>query len=260
MTLNLENLKDWFFRYVNTFESIDNDVQENIVLKKNHTLRVCKEIVHIGVELGLSNEELKLAEIIALFHDIGRFEQYARYKTFVDRFSENHAELGVKILREKRVFDEFEENIKSLMLRTILYHNRATLPVDETEECLFFLKLLRDADKLDIFKVVTDYYCQKDKKKNKAIELGLPDTSHYSEKVLNDLIEKKWINTSDIKNLNDFKLLQISWIYDINYTPTFKCIQARKYLDKIYNTLPKYEKIDKCISVIQSYLDYKTIP
>jgi len=258
MTLNLENLKDWFFHYVDTFESIDNDVQENIVLKKNHTLRVCKEIVHLGEVLGLSDEDLKLAEIIALFHDIGRFEQYARYKTFVDRFSENHAELGVKILKEKKVFDEFEKSTRCLILRAILYHNRASLPVDETEECLFFLKLLRDADKLDIFKVVTDYYCQRDEKKNNAIELGLPDTPHYSEKVLNELIEKKWINTSDIKNFNDFKLLQISWIYDINFAPTFKCIQARKYLNKIHSALPKSKKIGECVATVQSYLDYKT--
>ena len=56
-------------------------------------MQVCKEILNIGEQIELNNDELRLSEVIALFHDIGRFEQYAHYKTFVDRKSENHAEL-----------------------------------------------------------------------------------------------------------------------------------------------------------------------
>jgi len=231
--------------------------QENIILKEKHTIQVCKEILKIGEQLGLNDNELRLAEIIALFHDVGRFEQYARYKTFVDRESEDHAELGVKILEENRVLNRFDESMQSLILRTILYHNRAALPEEDTDTCLFFSRLLRDADKLDIWRVVTDYYNQKNGKSNGAIELGLPDTAGFSDEVYQDLLNMRIVDIKHLKNLNDFKLLQIGWIFDINFAPTFQSIKTRHYLEMIRQVLPESEKIDKIFAVIQSYLSEK---
>lgn len=255
---NIENLKNWFVTYVQTFKSGNADFQRNIILKEEHTIRVCQEILDIGKKLELSDENLRLAEVMALLHDIGRFEQYARYKTFVDRNSEDHAELGVKILQEKEVLNNFDKSVQSLILRTILYHNRAHLPQKETKTCLFFTKLLRDADKLDIWRVVTNYYRQRNKKRNDAIELGLPDTPEISFNVYKDLIGKRIVDVTRLKNLNDFKLLQVGWIYDINFAPTFQCVQNRGYLKMIRKTLPQLEQIEKIFTVVQSHLDEKT--
>jgi putative nucleotidyltransferase with HDIG domain len=98
---SLNELKAWFSNYVRTFYDENPEVQQNIVLKEEHTLRVCSEIVAIGQDLELNQNELRLAEIIALLHDIGRFEQYRNYGTFSDSRSENHAELGVKIIERE---------------------------------------------------------------------------------------------------------------------------------------------------------------
>ena len=49
-----------------------------------------------------------LAEIMALFHDIGRFEQYKQYRTFSDYRSEDHAALGVKVIKANRILNGFE--------------------------------------------------------------------------------------------------------------------------------------------------------
>ena len=87
---NIE-VKKWFINYVHTFKYNKPEIQQNIDLKEGHTIRVCEEIFHIGKQLGLNDNELRLAEIIALLHDVGRFEQYAHYQTFVDRNSENGA-------------------------------------------------------------------------------------------------------------------------------------------------------------------------
>jgi hypothetical protein len=102
-------------------------------------------------------------------HDTGRFEQYARYKTFVDSQSVDHAVLGVGILEKNEILCSLDEPTQDFILRTIRYHNRAILPREETETCLFFTKLLRDADKLDILKVVTDYYSQQNGNRNGAL-------------------------------------------------------------------------------------------
>lgn len=70
---DLNNLKEWFFRYVQSFYSSDPTIHQAIVLKEKHTLRVCNEILNIGKELDLSQNSLRLAEVMALFHDIVAF-------------------------------------------------------------------------------------------------------------------------------------------------------------------------------------------
>lgn len=247
---SVTDLKNWFTSYVQTFKYNDIELQRNINLKEDHTRRVCKEILNLGEQLGLNDDALRLAEIIALLHDIGRFEQYARYKTFMDGKSEDHAELGIQILEKYGILEQFDAATRDLILRSIKYHNRASLPREETETCLFFTKLLRDADKLDIWKVVIDYYHRKDAKRNGAIELDLPDTPGFSEEVYRDLVNKRIVDIKHVKNLNDFKLLQIGWIFDINFKPTLYHIKNRRYLEMIRDVLPKSKEIKEIFDII----------
>ncbi len=104
----VNGLKEWFAEYVETFRSDNHEIHQNIELKKGHTKRVYNEILKIGAQLELNPEEMNLAETIALFHDVGRFEQYFRYKTFSDNLSEDHAELGIKILERHGVLDKLD--------------------------------------------------------------------------------------------------------------------------------------------------------
>lgn len=250
---SVSDLKNWFTRYVQAFQSNDMELLRNIDLKEEHTKRVCKEIIDIGEQLGLNADELRLAEIIALLHDIGRFEQYARYKTFMDGKSEDHAELGIKILKKYRVLEHFDDGMRHLILQPIKFHNRPSLPGDETETCLFFSQLIRDADKLDIWKVVTDYYYRKDGNQNGAIELDLPDTPGISAEVYQDLMNKRIVDIKHVRNLNDFKLLQTGWIFDINFEPTLNCIKKRRYLELIRDVLPKSKEIKEIFDVIHRF-------
>jgi putative nucleotidyltransferase with HDIG domain len=250
----VEELENWFTGYVRKFKSGNPDWRPNVILKEEHTRRVCKEILCLGRKIGLSDEDLRLAKVIALLHDIGRFEQFARYQTFVDLNSVNHAVLGVKILKETGVLNRLDKSLRDLILRVILYHNRFALPKKETKKCLLFAKLLRDADKLDIWRVLTDYYRQKDGKRNTAIELDLPDTPGISSNVYRDLMDGRIVKITHLKNLNDFKLLQIGWIYDINFVQTLQCVQERGYLEIIRDVLPKSEKIAEIFDVLQTHV------
>ena len=235
----LSGLKNWFEEYVLQFSSDDPIVQENMDLKREHTLRVCKAIVDIGRSLDLSRDDLCAAESAALLHDIGRFEQFKRYRTFADYKSEDHAALGVKVIQTNHVLRGLDPDAASLIIRVVRYHNRADLPVGEDERCLFFLKLLRDADKVDIWRVVTDYYQNAGYKRNKAIELDLPDSPQISDSVYKTLMNGKLVQMSDLKTLNDFKMLQIGWIYDINFPRTFQIVRENKYLEILRDALPK---------------------
>jgi len=226
-------LRDWFEDYVTRFSSDDPIVQENMDLKAEHTRRVCEATRDIGASLDLSREDLCIAEASALLHDIGRFEQYSRYRTFSDYRSEDHAALGVKIIQAKPVLDGLEPAASDIIVRAVKYHNRAALPVGEGERCLFFLKLLRDADKLDIWRVVTEYYQNAENKRNRIIELNLPDVELVSDSVYEALMNGKLVQMADLKTLQDFKLLQIGWIYDVNFPRTFQIVREKKYLEKI---------------------------
>jgi hypothetical protein len=253
----LNDLLRWFSEYVQTFKFGDPEKDENIVLKEEHTHRVRGEICEIGGALGLCDEDLRLAEAMALFHDLGRFPQYASYGTFSDRRSCDHAALSVKVLIENGVLAPLDPSERDLVLKTISYHNRAALPEDESERCLLFSKLLRDADKLDIWAVLLDYYHQRRRNgtRNEALELDLPDTPGISEEVYQDLMAEEIVKVKNLRRLNDFKLLQASWIFDINFWPALVAVRERGYLRRIREVLPRSDKVDRIFELLESRLE-----
>jgi len=252
------DLKTWFEEYISSFPIRDPDLKKNILLKEEHTARVVEEIVSVGTELGLDESEIALAEVMALFHDIGRFEQYLRYRTFVDSKSVDHAEFGVKILRQRNVLAGLNPHTCSLVLKVIAFHNRPHLRDIEDPVCLFYTRLLRDADKLDIYRVVTEYYTGTKAEKNRAVELDLPDTPEISDEVFRDVMDQRVIQHSQLKTLNDFKLLQLAWIFDINFAPALRHVCERGYLQTIINTLPDVPQTQEISQVIDTYLRKRT--
>ncbi len=255
----IDDLKAWFAAYVAGFTSANAGLQRNFDLKKEHTGRVCAEILGLGRQLSLGAEQLRVAEITALFHDLGRFEQYARYGTFADSRSVDHAQLGVEILRDKKVLASLEDGVRDLVLCTIAWHNRAVLSAQADVTCLFFARLLRDADKLDIWRVVTDYYRQDHTTPNTALELGLPDTPAVSDAVAVDLLAGRIVNISQVQNLNDLKLLQVGWVYDLNFSPSFRRLRDKGYLDIIRASLPETETVTKIFAAVTSLLTQECI-
>ena len=253
----LPALKSWFDNYVGHFISDDPTVQKNFDLKAEHTRRVCEVSRDIGASLNVTAEDICLAEINALLHDIGRFAQYQQYRTFVDCRSENHAALGVKVLRAERTLEKLEPALAEMILKVVGYHNQLDLPSKEDERCLFFLKILRDADKVDIWHVVTEYYLRSGNNRNPALELDLPDEDRISDSAYEALMSGKRVRMSDLTTLNDFKLLQLGWIYDLNFPRTFQIVRERRYLEKIRQALPRnslrvseiYDRVSKYLTV-----------
>jgi hypothetical protein len=145
--------------------------------------------------------------------------------------------------------------VKDLVYRIVSFHNRAGLPRDETELCLFYAKLLRDADKLDIWKVLTTHYLCLDETLNKAIELELPDTPGISDKVYEAVIDKKIVDSRHVRNLNDFKALQIGWVFDINFKPALDAVIRRNYIEVICSVLPACEQVERIKAVVGRYIE-----
>lgn len=250
----LNDHKRWFSDYCRSFYSSDHEDQRNIVLKQEHTVRVCENIVQIARGLLLDGERVVLAEATALYHDIGRFPQYQKFKTFKDSISANHASLGAHVLIENNVLQALPRREQDIILRSVTLHNVYSLPSGLNQEMLFFLKLVRDADKLDIWRVAIEYYGQPEEGRASAAGLGLPDVPGYSQEILTALRNRQMVQMSTLKTLNDFKLLQLAWIYDLNFEISLRILESRHYIDGIAATLPRSKEISSALAALRGYL------
>ncbi len=250
--------KTWFCEYVSRFYG-DNQAQNQIYkLKEDHTLRVCENILLLGKSILLSQDELNLVQIAALFHDIGRFTQYQTYGTFDDRKSANHAKLGLKQLSFHKILNGLSLDEKRSILIPIAWHNAYKLPYIKEDKLLLFIKLLRDADKLDIWNVVIDHYTKKDKQKMITVLLDLPDNGPgYSEKIIKALYDGQLAQSSDLTCLTDLKLLQISWVYDLNFTESFRLLHQLGFIEKLMQTLPETNQIKGAIETALRHIEKK---
>ena len=137
-----------FEKYVNNYDL----TKEKIILKKNHSIRVMNLCVKYAKKLGFNDEDISLAKVIGLLHDIGRFEQLKQYDSFEDEKTIDHASLGVKILFCDGLIEKFWNKKEDYELIEFAIKNHNKMKIEETtnERYLKFAKLIRDIDKMDI--------------------------------------------------------------------------------------------------------------
>jgi len=254
----LEKFRAWFDDYVAGFYGNEVFVNDHLKLKEEHSRRVCREMRYLADELRLVENQKRIAEVIALFHDIGRFEQFIKYRTYSDVQTVNHCTLGLEVLRETKVLEPVETKERELIEKAIECHGLKELPSDLDGECLLFSKLIRDADKLDVFYIATEYY-KHYKKKQQRYLLGLevPDELGYSPEMVQAVLNNKQIDYNQLRTLNDMKLLQLGWVYDVNFTATFKRIRQRRFLETLTDFLPETEDMQNVKEKILSYVDFR---
>jgi putative nucleotidyltransferase with HDIG domain len=149
---------EFFKKYTSKYNP--NDIK--IKLKIEHTYRVADLCEEIARGLGLQDDDVKLAWLIGMLHDIGRFEQIKKYNTFIDAESVDHASLGVDLLFKDGLLYEFidRDSVSNENLNIIEYairdHSKYRISSNLSEKETMFANILRDADKIDIFKVCVD--------------------------------------------------------------------------------------------------------
>lgn len=254
----LKKFRAWFGDYVAGLYDNDEYVNANLKLKEEHTQRTCKEMLYLAKELDLSDEQMRLAEVIALFHDIGRFEQFVRYQTYVDGRSVNHCLLGLKVLRDTKALDGVDGMERQWIEKAIEYHGSKELPPDLSGDCLLFSKMIRDADKIDSLYVMTDCYSKYiDNPRDYKLEIELPDEPWYSKEVLDELLAGRRIDYGRLRTLNDMKLCLLGWIFDVNFVPTIRRIKQRRLIDILIDFLPKTKDIKKVEQKMFDYVDLR---
>lgn len=249
----LQSYKNWFANYVAVYTS---GREECMMVKDEHTRHVCQNIVILAKSLELSQHDQNLAEIIALFHDLGRFEQYKKYGTFNDSISENHSLLAINILREFNVLKNLKTSEQDFIFRCILNHNRYKISEPDSERAILFSKLIRDADKIDIYRVLADYY-QSPQKHSSVLNLNMPDNQEYSTEIMDALLYERIAELQFAKTTTDFKLLQMSWVYDLNFDTSFQIIMQQYNLHQIMSSLPDCAEITRVRKQVIAFFDKK---
>lgn len=157
MTINKPHIKQTFATYTANYNPAD----PKIKLKIDHTYRVATFCDSIAKSLNLSDEDRDIAWLCGMLHDLGRFEQIKRYGTFNDSQSIDHAKLSADLLFEEHLADDYVEGFEQDAMRPVIElairsHSAYRLPEGISAREKMFCNILRDADKIDIFRVNID--------------------------------------------------------------------------------------------------------
>lgn len=253
----LIEIKVWFDSFVATFRGQSAADQRNYDLKIEHTGRVRALMDRLTTSLDLCAEERALAAAIAICHDVGRFPQYRDYGTFNDATSTNHAALAVQTLTEEGILGSLAADRRSLLLQAVALHNVFIMPENLHPCARRFALLIRDADKLDIWRVLIEYFTSGQEERASAVIWELPDTGVCSSGALAEVSAGRMLNRSLLVTADDFKLLQLSWVFDLNFAEAFNILAERGYIETLAGLLPCQPGCREAVAVVRNYVRTK---
>lgn len=250
----LTEMHAWMTNYMRSFYSDDAEVQQGILIKEKHTGYVTTNCVELAENLNFSRHDVELSEIIGLFHDVGRFRQYSIYKTFNDADSEDHADLGIKVIEELDFFKKLPADDYAVVKFAIVNHNKKVIePCDDARKMLF-AKVIRDADKLDIYRVLEPFLAQENADKMPKFIKGTA-RADISPDFVEKFVRGEQTDYRLIRTNGDRKIVRLMWIYDVNFAWTMKKIVERGYIEKIVDNLPMDADIARGVERLREHVD-----
>jgi len=258
--MNIEKYNSFFEKCANSYlENAKNETHFiHLNRKKEHSYRVAKFAVRIAKSLGFSEYDIFIVNIMALFHDIGRFEQFRKYGTYDDLITENHALLSLNAIDESKVLSEIKVQDINLIRKCIFWHNEAKIPENITERERLYAGILRDADKLDFIKAMIDIIPNLPKDEQKVFYTNKPGEEVISENVYNKIMGKQIVLNCELKTKLDKQVRAIGYITsDMKNKESFKIALENNYLEKIYEMLPKQEQVTNIYNMTKEYIIQK---
>ena len=272
--INRKNVINAFAEYVRNYDPSD----EKIKLKIDHTYRVAGLCQRIAESLGLSEPDVDIAWLLGMLHDIGRFEQIRCFGTFNDVQSVDHAEFGADLLFKECLIRKFAEGyyeecelarsgneeaeqiIKNnehhnkdtgLIEMAIRQHNKYRVKEDLTERQRMFCDILRDADKVDIFKVNADIHMEiiydvtTEELKNGVITKEVLESFYKKETVL------KSVRRSAVDNI----VGHISLLFELVYKESYRQAKEQGYVYKLLDFKSDVPEVNAEFDDMRKYVD-----
>jgi hypothetical protein len=252
---HLAGIEAWFADFTSRYNDERPERQRNIDLKIEHTYKVRGVIQRLATSLQMHPDECNLASAIAICHDVGRFPQYLQFGTFNDASSVNHAILSVQTLKTENVLDALPPNLQQILFQSVGLHNVFQVPPNLSFELRKFVSLIRDADKLDIWRVIIEYCSSPREDRASAVVWELPDTGYCSEDAIAEVVSGKMLDRRFLKTADDFKLLQLSWVFDLNFADSFRILKKCGYIEKLASYLPENQNCSLAVDTVKRHMD-----
>ena len=235
-------VKEAFDKYVSDFDfKVD-----GIEYKYYHSYRVQKYSEKISDMLNLGLKDKKLASDIGLLHDIGRFHQLEKYNSFCDK-KFDHADYGAKILFEDNLILNYDINKcdYEIVKKAIRNHNKYQIEDGLNERELFFAKLVRDADKIDILNAFSSI---------RVLEICECD-EEISPSVREEFFNNITVRNVNVKNKNDKIISMLAFLFDINFEVSYRIIKEEDFINKFYDAIKHKEIFKEYFDYANKYLD-----
>ena len=257
--INIKKAQEEFINFLNSY---DDKSKLGFELKQKHTYRVMKLSKVIAEKLNLSKEEVMISKLIALLHDIGRFDEI----TFFNQFNSakfDHASQGIKILFENNKIRNFIKSDKydEIIKKSILYHSLKELPNNLNEDELIQAKIIRDADKLDNLKFRINTKAEKCFPGNLKNKFDVENAS-INDKVYKSMMNQECVNVKDRESALDLFICVLGFIYDLNFKESLEIVKENDYVNKLidkfkYNKEETKEKMENIRNCLNNYIEEK---
>ncbi len=252
--IDLVKAEDEFKKYAQNYDmSLD-----GIERKYYHSFRVMNISTEIAQSLNLDEEQIKLATLIGLLHDIARFDEFTKYNGFALENKFDHGDYALEVLKKDNFIRKFIETDKydNIIFTAIKNHNKFKIEDGLNEETLLYCNIIRDADKLDIFYEATIFFWN-----NKKEEM---EKSQISDSYLKQFMNKQVIFRVPEQTIVDDIVVFAAFIFDINFKYSFKKLKEESYIDKAINRFnfenpDTIEKLNKIKIAANNYINEKSI-
>ena len=248
--MNIEKAIEEFIKYTENY-NLDGPRIEG---KQKHSIRVMEISKEIAQGLRLTLEEIDIATLIGLLHDIARFEQYTQYHTFKDAQSIDHGDLGVEILnkdiRKYIETDKYDETIKL----AVKNHNKYKIQEGLTQKQELFAKIIRDADKIDILYESAEMFWN-----GRESEI---EEATISEEVFEQISKNTQVKVETRKTPIDDVVSVIAFIFDINFKVSFEILKKENYINRILDrydikNIETKRKVENIRDIANQYIERK---
>lgn len=234
-----------FLEYAAEFEDVPDAAP--LRLKVEHTLRVVEHagtIVDNHPEMSSAGsghadgEACRAAVLAALYHDCGRFPQFRKYRTFLDSRSANHAFLSLQTIRDRSFLQEESSRVCKLVQCAVLLHNRHMLSPLLDPAARFVTNVVRDSDKLDIIRIMVGYLDNALPEKDAVLLHVQDDPDRWSPEVADDVVHGHIAKYTDLRFINDFRLLLGTWMLELRFPVTRRKLVESGLMENVLGALP----------------------
>lgn len=229
--ISIEHAKQAFDNFIQQFDVND----PKISLKIRHTYYVMDACEYLAKSMKLSKEDYDLAVLIGLLHDIGRFEQLKKFNSYDDNLI-CHAQCGIEVLFDQGHIRDFVTTDKydNIIYHAIKNHSAYSIAPGLSEQELLHARLIRDADKIDNYRVKRDDTIEALLDMS-AEELG---TYEISDHIFETFASHKTILKNDRKTPMDMWVSFLALFFDFNHAASFQYILEYNYINTIIDRIP----------------------